>query len=45
VVSAEERKSEAEEFGEFARSAWYFARASLAQILADEQQASMELLM
>jgi hypothetical protein len=30
---------------DFAQSAWYFAKASSAQILANEMQASMELLM
>jgi hypothetical protein len=41
VVSAEERKLKVEDF---AHSAWYFAKALSAQILATEMQASVELL-
>jgi hypothetical protein len=45
MVSAEEKKSKVEAFLDFAHSAWYFAKALSAQILANEVQALMELFM
>jgi hypothetical protein len=45
MVSAEDREPQVEPFLDFAQSTWYFAKASSAQILANEMQASMELLM
>jgi hypothetical protein len=44
MVSAEERKSNVEAFLGFAHSAWYFAKALSAQILANEMQVSIVLL-